>query len=36
LLKRKISGGTRSEQGRVPAAMPFGLLLTCAKLGSSS
>jgi hypothetical protein len=35
VIKRKISGGTRSEQGRACRDAFFGLLLTCAKLGVS-
>jgi hypothetical protein len=33
--KRKISGGTRSDQGRECRDAFLGLLLTCAKLGVS-
>jgi hypothetical protein len=35
VIKRKISGGTRSEQGRTCRDAFLGLLLTCAKLGVS-
>jgi Transposase IS66 family len=35
VIKRKISGGTRSEQGRACRDAFLGLLLTCAKLGIS-
>src|SRR3954447_5318809 len=35
LIKRKISGGTRSDQGRDCRDAFLGLLLTCAKLGVS-
>jgi hypothetical protein len=35
VIKRKISGGTRSEQGRAGRDAFLGLLLTCAKLGIS-
>ena len=35
VIKRKISGGTRSEQGRACRDAFLGLLLTCAKLGVS-
>ena len=35
VIKRKISGGTRSEQGRACRDAFLGLLLTCTKLGVS-
>ena len=35
VIKRKISGGTRSDQGRDCRDAFLGLLLTCAKLGVS-
>jgi Transposase IS66 family len=35
VIKRKISGGTRSEAGRACRDAFLGLLLTCAKLGLS-
>ena len=35
VIKRKISGGTRSEAGRACRDAFLGLLLTCAKLGVS-
>jgi hypothetical protein len=35
VIKRKISGGTRSDQGRECRDAFLGLLLTCAKLGVS-
>jgi hypothetical protein len=35
VIKRKISGGTRSEPGRACRDAFLGLLLTCAKLGIS-
>jgi hypothetical protein len=35
VVKRKISGGTRSDQGRACRDAFLGLLLTCAKLGLS-
>src|SRR5215218_5434509 len=35
VIKRKISGGTRSDQGRDCRDAFLGLLLTCAKLGLS-
>jgi hypothetical protein len=35
VIKRKISGGTRSEQGRTCRDAFLGLLLTCARLGVS-
>lgn len=35
VIKRKISGGTRSDQGRAGRDAFLGLLLTCAKLGVS-
>jgi hypothetical protein len=35
VIKRKISGGTRSEPGRACRDAFLGLLLTCAKLGVS-
>ena len=35
VVKRKISGGTRSEAGRACRDAFLGLLLTCAKLGVS-
>jgi hypothetical protein len=35
VVKRKLSGGTRSEAGRVCRDAFLGLLLTCAKLGLS-
>jgi hypothetical protein len=35
VIKRKISGGTRSEPGRACRDAFLGLLLTCAKLGLS-
>jgi hypothetical protein len=35
VVKRKISGGTRSDQGRDCRDAFLGLLLTCAKLGLS-
>ena len=35
VVKRKVSGGTRSELGRACRDAFFGLLLTCAKLGVS-
>jgi hypothetical protein len=35
VIKRKISGGTRSEQGRECRDAFLGLLLTCVKLGVS-
>lgn len=35
VIKRKISGGTRSEAGRACRDTFLGLLLTCAKLGVS-
>jgi len=35
VIKRKISGGTRSDQGRACRDAFLGLLLTCAKLGLS-
>jgi transposase IS66 family protein len=35
VIKRKISGGTRSEQGRACRDAFLGLLLTCAKLSIS-
>lgn len=35
VIKRKISGGTRSDQGRACRDAFLGLLLTCAKLGVS-
>ena len=35
MIKRKISGGTRSDQGRDCRDAFLGLLLTCAKLGVS-
>ena len=35
VIKRKISGGTRSEHGRDCRDAFLGLLLTCAKLGVS-
>ena len=36
VTKRKISGGTRSEAGRVARDVLFGLMKTCAKLSLSS
>jgi hypothetical protein len=35
VIKRKISGGTHSDQGRACRDAFLGLLLTCAKLGIS-
>jgi hypothetical protein len=35
VVKRKISGGTRSDAGRACRDAFLGLLLTCAKLGLS-
>jgi hypothetical protein len=35
VIKRKISGRTHSDQGRVSRDAFLGLLLTCAKLGVS-
>jgi len=35
VIRRKISGGTRSELGRACRDAFLGLLLTCAKLGVS-
>ena len=35
VVKRKISGGTRSDQGRACRDAFLGLLQTCAKLGVS-
>src|SRR4051812_43648141 len=35
VIRRKISGGTRSEAGRACRDAFLGLLLTCAKLGVS-
>ena len=35
VVKRKISGGTRSDAGRACRDAFLGLLLTCAKLGVS-
>jgi hypothetical protein len=35
VIKRKISGGTRSDQGRDCRDAFLGLLLTCVKLGVS-
>ena len=35
VIKRKISGGTRSDPGRACRDAFLGLLLTCAKLGVS-
>ena len=35
VTKRKISGGTRSEAGRVARDVLLGLMKTCAKLGLS-
>ena len=35
MVKRKISGGTRSEAGRACRDAFLGLLQTCAKLGVS-
>ena len=35
MIRRKISGGTRSEAGRACRDAFLGLLLTCAKLGVS-
>ena len=35
VIKRKISGGTRSEAGRVARDVLLGLMKTCAKLGLS-
>jgi hypothetical protein len=35
VTKRKISGGTKSEAGRVARDVLLGLMKTCAKLGIS-
>jgi hypothetical protein len=35
VIRRKLSGGTRSDQGRDRRDAFLGLLLTCAKLGVS-
>ena len=35
VIKRKISGGTQSEAGRVARDVRLGLMRTCAKLGLS-
>jgi len=35
VIKRKISGGTQSEAGRVARDVLLGLMKTCAKLGLS-